>query len=200
MRTVLETPVPRVLAWCSDATRTPVRSEYIIMELAEGIQLSEVWPNMETRKKVELVAALRDYQRRWLSITFHQYGSLYFARGPTSSSPAPDPLILEMNVEKPDVSGFSMGPTTSRRWFSDQRGQITTDRGPCKICTASVDKTKLTARRQGAPWKLVRWPWLSERRCVSDSSGSCPRGPNYCKGQDCTFPRVSTNAEQYRCS
>ena len=42
----LGVPIPRVLAWCSNASSTSVESEYIIMEKAQGIELGRVWDKM----------------------------------------------------------------------------------------------------------------------------------------------------------
>lgn len=38
-REMLRIPVPRVISWCSKAENTPVKSEFIIMEKVQGVQL-----------------------------------------------------------------------------------------------------------------------------------------------------------------
>jgi hypothetical protein len=45
-RTILNLPVPKVLAW-SATSQNPVESEYIMMEEAKGSQLHTVWPELE---------------------------------------------------------------------------------------------------------------------------------------------------------
>ena len=51
--TVLGIPVPKVLAWSSDADNS-VRSEYTLMEEAAGTQLSDIWDQMEVDQKAEI--------------------------------------------------------------------------------------------------------------------------------------------------
>lgn len=45
------TQVPRVLSWSSDALDTPVGSEYIIMVIADGVELHAVWHEMGEKTK-----------------------------------------------------------------------------------------------------------------------------------------------------
>lgn len=52
-QTVLNIPVPQVLAWNADA-QNPVHAEYIIMEEAKGSQLHEVWQDLSLRKKADI--------------------------------------------------------------------------------------------------------------------------------------------------
>lgn len=49
-RRVLDTPAPRVYAWNSNAQSHSVRAEYIIMEKAQGVPLSQVWDAMALPK------------------------------------------------------------------------------------------------------------------------------------------------------
>ncbi|CAN9184199.1 unnamed protein product [Alternaria alternata] len=53
-RTILNIPVPRVLAW-SATDQNPVQAEYIIMEEASGSQLHEVWQDLPLRKKSDII-------------------------------------------------------------------------------------------------------------------------------------------------
>ncbi|KAI4667376.1 uncharacterized protein J4E79_002062 [Alternaria viburni] len=53
-RTVLNLPVPRVLAW-SATDQNPVQAEYIIMEEASGSQLHEVWQDLPLRRKCDII-------------------------------------------------------------------------------------------------------------------------------------------------
>lgn len=55
MRIYLKTPVPKAHAWYFIAVETPVRSEYIIMETAKGVQLEMVWPTLDIAKRLKVV-------------------------------------------------------------------------------------------------------------------------------------------------
>ncbi|CAN9468956.1 unnamed protein product [Alternaria alternata] len=68
-RTILNIPVPRVLAW-SATDQNPVQAEYIIMEEASGSQLHEVWQDLPLRKKSDIIREFVDIERRLLSISF----------------------------------------------------------------------------------------------------------------------------------
>ena len=70
-RTVLNLPVPRVLAW-SATDQNPVQAEYIIMEEASGSQLHEVWQDLSLRRKCEIVREFVDVERKLLSVSFEK--------------------------------------------------------------------------------------------------------------------------------
>ncbi|RAK96065.1 phosphotransferase enzyme family protein [Aspergillus ibericus CBS 121593] len=127
VRNELSTPVPRVLAWSSEANENPVGAEYIIMEKAEGVQLDKVWPKMDIKKRFELVKTIAEYQKAWMSRSFTQYGSLYYSSGL--------PNIEGCVLVKEDGSNckehrFAVGPTTGREFLDDGRIDVDFDRGP----------------------------------------------------------------------
>jgi hypothetical protein len=70
-RTILNIPVPQVLAWRA-TDQNPVQAEYIIMEEASGSQLHEVWQDLPLRKKVDIIREFVDIERKLLSISFHK--------------------------------------------------------------------------------------------------------------------------------
>jgi hypothetical protein len=70
-RTVLELPVPKVLAW-SATSKNVVESEYIIMEEAEGRQLHDVWQKLELREKRDVIREVMEIEKRMLSISFNR--------------------------------------------------------------------------------------------------------------------------------
>ncbi|KAG6163288.1 hypothetical protein E4U51_005787 [Claviceps purpurea] len=61
------------------AEETPIGAEYILMEKMEGVELEEVWPEMEIEDRLEVVKAVAAYQLSWASVSCEQYGSLNFA-------------------------------------------------------------------------------------------------------------------------
>lgn len=127
---MLGTPVPKVLAWSSKAKENPVGAEYMIMEKAAGAQLNEFWPNMNIEARFEVVKTIAGYQHAWRSISFAQYGSLYYSR----DLDHPKTCVLTRSdgslVTEPS---FAVGPSTGRDHFDDGRIAVDFDRGPCKF-------------------------------------------------------------------
>ncbi|KAG8209780.1 APH domain-containing protein [Trichophyton interdigitale] len=78
-RNVLGTPAPKVYAWNSGTTNT-VGAEYIIMERMPGVQLRQVWSSMKLVEKMNLCLDIARYQSAWLSVTFSQFGGLYYTQ------------------------------------------------------------------------------------------------------------------------
>lgn len=71
VRTVLDIPVPTVLAW-SATDQNPVQAEYIIMEEAKGFQLHEVWQDLSLRTKCDIIREFVDVEKRLLSVSFER--------------------------------------------------------------------------------------------------------------------------------
>lgn len=71
-RTILNLPVPKVLAWNS-TDQNPVGAEYIIMEEAKGCQLHDVWKNLQLRAKCDIIQKIVDVERKLLSVSFNKY-------------------------------------------------------------------------------------------------------------------------------
>ena len=69
VRTVLQLPVPKVLAW-SATNENPVQAEYIIMEEAKGSQLHEVWQDLSLPTKTEIIGQFVDIESKLLSLSF----------------------------------------------------------------------------------------------------------------------------------
>ncbi|KAG5956106.1 hypothetical protein E4U58_006754 [Claviceps cyperi] len=78
-REVLNTPLPEVYDWCSRAQGTPVGAEFILMEKSDGAELEEVWPEMTIQDRYQVAKAVASYRKSWVSVSFEQFGSLYFA-------------------------------------------------------------------------------------------------------------------------
>jgi hypothetical protein len=68
-RTILDIPVPQVLAW-SATDQNPVQAEYIIMEEAGGSQLHEVWKDLPLRKKTDIIREFVEIENKLLSVSF----------------------------------------------------------------------------------------------------------------------------------
>ncbi|KAH7381697.1 hypothetical protein BKA66DRAFT_570821 [Pyrenochaeta sp. MPI-SDFR-AT-0127] len=132
VRDRLQIPVPKVLAYSTQASTNSVGAEYIIMEKCPGVELGHLWDGVSGRQKVDIVRQLAAYLARLSKARFPHYGSLYFARD-----------IPEIKGTEVDDT-FSVGPTTSRAWFDDRRGEIDVDRGPWKtaqdVLTATMKR------------------------------------------------------------
>ncbi|KAL9038629.1 MAG: hypothetical protein Q9214_005202, partial [Letrouitia sp. 1 TL-2023] len=69
-------PIPRILDWC-DNSSTSIRTEYIIMEHADGIQLQQIWPKMSGDQKIRCINAIYQKMKEIANVEFPAYGSLY---------------------------------------------------------------------------------------------------------------------------
>ncbi|KAF1828217.1 hypothetical protein BDW02DRAFT_635315 [Decorospora gaudefroyi] len=142
-RTILNIPVPRVLAW-SATDQNPVQAEYIIMEEASGSQLHEVWQDLSLRRKSDIIREFVDVERKLLSFSFEKLGSLYFKdSGIAGCEPAivtSGPQDVVSHVE----STYCIGPITRREFWEKQRSDMQYH-GPW---TSSAEYLKSVARRE----------------------------------------------------
>jgi hypothetical protein len=112
--------VPKVLDYNTQASTNDVGAEYIIMEKCQGIELGRLWDDLSGKQKIDIVRQLARFSAQLSKARFPYYGSLYYAKD-----------IPEIKGTKIDDT-FSVGPTTSRTWFDDKRGEVDVYRGPCK--------------------------------------------------------------------
>jgi hypothetical protein len=68
-RSILNIPVPKVLAW-SATDQNPVQAEYIIMEEAKGSQLHVMWQGLPLRTKGNIIREFVDIEEKLLSVSF----------------------------------------------------------------------------------------------------------------------------------
>ncbi|KAG6254360.1 hypothetical protein E4U23_006379 [Claviceps purpurea] len=150
-REVLCTDLPEVYDWSSNAQDTPVGAEFILMEKLDGVQLQEVWPEMTLKDRLEVVKAVAAYQKSWASVSFEQFGSLYFAEdvkekripaleqfgssslhlvGDLKGKSIPALVYTDEKGKRVEDSRFVVGPSTSREMFDKGRGDIGFNRGP----------------------------------------------------------------------
>ncbi|KAL4785991.1 kinase-like domain-containing protein [Aspergillus varians] len=125
-RKVLESPAPRVYTWNSQADSHPVGAEFIIMDKTEGVPLSQVWATMTLPQKLQVLLAITRLQKRWLSVSFSHYGSLYYAGD--VQSPTGYHYVNDGKAVKD--SEFAIGPATGRDWFDAGRSGLDIERGP----------------------------------------------------------------------
>ncbi|KAH7377624.1 kinase-like domain-containing protein [Pyrenochaeta sp. MPI-SDFR-AT-0127] len=120
--TVLEVPVPKGLCWSGEA-ENPVKSEYILMEEANGKQLGEVWDKIEHHDKLKIL----------LSLSFTRYGCLYFANDGFPGCEKAELTGEAAHSLKREVgSRFVIGPVVDRDFLDRERASMDIDRGPWK--------------------------------------------------------------------
>ncbi|KAH9871022.1 hypothetical protein J1614_006596 [Plenodomus biglobosus] len=128
-KTILGTPVPKVLAWSSRAQESRVGAEYIIMEKASGVELEHFWPTMNIEDRLTVVKAIAGFQKAWTSISFEKYGSLYYSKD-LERTVADEYLYTDADGNRIANTSFAIGPCTGREMTDNRRDSIDFDRGP----------------------------------------------------------------------
>lgn len=103
------------------------------MEKIEGVPLQSLWSKLDIKARFEVVKAISKFQKAWTSVSFAQYGSLYYTSDLKDSVGCR--LVKEdgSEVEEPR---FAVGPSTGRGFSDDGRFALDFDRGPCKSVLA----------------------------------------------------------------
>lgn len=122
------------------------------MEKVPGIQLAEVWGKMDIEKHITIVKAIACFQKKWMSISFNQFGSLYYAADLDKASRC----LSYTNCNGVTVTDpkFAVGPSTAREFYDDERSTIEFDKGPCKTVQGATWKTM---NRQSAIVKVLAY-------------------------------------------
>ncbi|KAH7883043.1 kinase-like domain-containing protein [Phlebopus sp. FC_14] len=129
VRNNLRLPVPKVLAWSSKASANEIGAEFILMETAQGVQLSSVWPTMDSRQRKNVVNSLVVMEQNLLNAKFAHYGSLYY-KGDVPQSTQHSQLYASGSRRFGSEDKFCIGPMAHRNWHEDERGSMNIDRGP----------------------------------------------------------------------
>ncbi|KAH7074476.1 hypothetical protein BKA63DRAFT_603397 [Paraphoma chrysanthemicola] len=66
------------------------------MEKAPGVELETFWPTFSIKERLAVVKAMAAYQRAWASVSFKQFGSLYYAEDLDIQS-STGPLYTDVN-------------------------------------------------------------------------------------------------------
>ncbi|KAM5451540.1 hypothetical protein MaudCBS49596_003812 [Microsporum audouinii] len=111
-------PIPNVLLW-SDDPSNPVGIEYIIQEYAEGVQLHEQWPNMDTVQHMLCTKGLSLKVGDMAALDFPAYGNIYFADAP-----------IEDSLKIPLEESFCIGPYCSPLFWNCGAGEAEIYDGP----------------------------------------------------------------------
>lgn len=124
--------VPRIISWSSHAAATPVGAEYILMDVADGVELKKVWHTLSVEQKVRVVYQWIQFERKVISaIRGDGYGSIYYR----NDIPAKHALDLHLAGAKDPDPHFVLGPAMSPPAFweaeYDTPSDLNLDRGPC---------------------------------------------------------------------
>ncbi|EFR00635.1 phosphotransferase enzyme family protein [Nannizzia gypsea CBS 118893] len=164
-RSMLKIPVPKVLAWSSSPDNS-VGVEYIVMEEANGTQLSQTWDGLKIHDRSEIINDIVSIEQKLLSVTFDLYGSLYFAKD-TFPGCQPAKISGDITEETKDAvrSQYVIGPTSHREFWEKERAVMSLDRGPWKSASGYVESI---ARREIA--------WISQYAKRDSILSGYPRG------------------------
>lgn len=122
-------PVPDVLAW-SDDVNNPVGCEYVVMSHAEGIELRELWFELDSSIQLKCIVNISQKLADMARLEFAAYGCLYMR----------DSSAMESETLVPIDDMFGIGPSCSKTYWDCTPGefryydQVAPDRGPCESC------------------------------------------------------------------
>nr|POE94651.1 altered inheritance of mitochondria protein 9, mitochondrial [Quercus suber] len=123
-------PVPGVLSYCAKAAN-PVGSEYILMEKAYGVSISDRWQDLTDLEIRRLAHSFVQIEKQLFDITFGAIGSLYFRHDIPANLQSP---LYERHTEatKEEVDQFCIGPIADYMFWDGKRADLSIDRGPWK--------------------------------------------------------------------
>ena len=127
--------MPHVHSWNSHSQSHPVGAEFIIMDKARGVPLSQVWATMKLPQKLQVLLAMTHLQKQWLGVSFSHYGSLYYAKDlqqPGDAPPSGGGHFIKDGKMVED-SEFAIGPATGWDWMDAGRSTLDIARGPCML-------------------------------------------------------------------
>ncbi len=105
-------------------------AKYIIMEKVPGVQLGHIWHKLELEDRLKIVKQIVRYQKKWMSTTFKQCGSLYFTHDLVSQNLS-HPIYIDDHGMAIEDQRYTVGPSTGREYYDAGRASVHFDRGPC---------------------------------------------------------------------
>ncbi|KAH6859108.1 hypothetical protein BKA58DRAFT_414728 [Alternaria rosae] len=141
--------LPKVLAWNADRSN-PVGAEYIIMEMAPGVQLFNVWDDLNDLHQLCLLRQLARFEGEMTKIRLPANGSLYL-----SESMAENDAHVSLNREMDPSGEFCIGPSCERGWHvPDESANLSRhfNRGPylSSFGTALADRELAILRNRSS--------------------------------------------------
>lgn len=131
-RTILDLPVPRVLAWNAraDPATNPVGAEYILMEKAKGDVLHTRWDDVKGEAARGVIEQTMAIEQRFAFGAFSQIGSLYYKED-VDEALQTRPLYAGGN-DGPDQDKYRIGPLVDWDVWRGSRAALNVNRGPCE--------------------------------------------------------------------
>ena len=130
VRTQSNIPTPKVFAWASRVDdENPVGAGYMIIERAQGESLGSCWLSLSTGELAAVIKQIVDMETRLFSASFAKHGSLYYKEDleekfrDNNKNPANDGNLL--------ADRFCVGPVATRPFWTEERREMSLDRGPC---------------------------------------------------------------------
>ncbi|KAJ5690116.1 hypothetical protein N7462_004508 [Penicillium macrosclerotiorum] len=123
LRSKTSLPIPTVYAWNDDPSN-PVGTEYIIQQYAEGIQLNQAWPSMDSVQHQHVSKNISYYMQEMANLDFPAFGSIYFHDAPFDASKK---IAL-------DDSRFCIGPACLKTFWNCSPGELELYGGPSPNC------------------------------------------------------------------
>lgn len=115
-------PIPKVLGY-SFTTQNEADTEYILMEHADGDDLSQTWFDLRDDDIVSVMTQLAKIEFKMMSISFPAGGSIYYAHDLKELSGSEGVAL--------DEKSFCIGPDVSAPLWYGRRAQLDVFRGPC---------------------------------------------------------------------
>ncbi|KAI9672562.1 MAG: Phosphotransferase enzyme [Caeruleum heppii] len=122
-------PVPAVYAWSCDASKSPIGSEFILMEKAPGVGLDNTWFDLTTKQRYNLLRTYSELEVKLFDIPFGSIGSVYFKED-VPSHLQKDLYLPDTIDEAGDSQRYCMGPIVDTLFWNGRRAEMDLDRGP----------------------------------------------------------------------
>jgi hypothetical protein len=115
------------------------------MEKQSGVMLYDVWDNMKSSQKAEILKQVVGIEKALASTRFTKFGSLYYKHDlPQSDSTTP--LYVDGNGNTVHRAEFEIGPNNYRSFFDFGKGALDIDCGPCMLPFHHLDHATLISR------------------------------------------------------
>ncbi|KAI0682065.1 kinase-like domain-containing protein [Cytidiella melzeri] len=165
-RTVLDLPVPRVLAWNAraDSDANPVGIEYILMENVEGDPLDKRWDQITGKMAKEVMDQVVALEQRFTRFKFSQIGSLYYREDVGEALQSRPLYSTETDVTGGNPDKYRIGPLVDWDVWRGSRAALQVDRGPwpdpLSYIRGSIRVEQEWLRRFAPPYKppFHQWP------------------------------------------
>ena len=102
-------PIPSIIDWSDDPSNS-IGVEYIITEHVSGVQLHEVWNDMNFDQQVKFISRFCEMIAPLANTEFPAYRSLYFADAPLSpfsTVPFDHEFVIGPHVEREAMAAIA---------------------------------------------------------------------------------------------